>query len=351
MPYNLRGMTEYDLSPELRARIDATLEADERLVLVARPDWWWASPLARFFIIFGAIWVSLLAVMTVCMVNAPDTTEQDYLFLIPFWVVGIGMIVGVLLSRAAGKREAYLITDKRAIALRSKVLFWPLKPDMVKAVEEHRNGYGDIVLGYKSYQINNKPAPDGFVGVPQVREVLAALQAQIKATCAVAYQPVKWQTTELTPEEKRKVARTFGILGVFAALFGSLFFAVGLYMFIQHRQLVQEGMPAVARVVKIVVDYDSDHGKSYFPVVQFTDAAGKSHTVQSSRSNRNLCKGEQLNILYRPSNPQHFEIEGEDATSFSCCSMAVGGIIMLTGGWLFVRMLRQRKRQSAVKES
>ena len=122
-------------------------------------------------------------------------------------------------------------------------------------------------------------------------------------------------------------------------------------MFIQHRQLVQEGMPAVARVVKIVVDYDSDHGKSYFPVVQFADAAGKSHTVQSSRSNRNLCKGEQVNILYRPSNPQHFEIEGEDATTFSCCFMAVGGIIMLAGGWLFVRMLRQRKRQSAVKEA
>ena len=339
------------LTPELRARIDAALETDEHLALVVMPDWWWASPLARFFIIFGAIWVSLLTVMTVCMVNAPDTTEQDYLFLIPFWMVGTGVIVGVLGCRARGRRTVYLITDRRAIVLRSKVLFWPLKPDMVKAVEEHRNGYGDIVLGYKSYQINNKPAPDGFVGVPQVREVLAALQAQIKATCAVAYQPVKWQTTELTPEEKRKAARTFGILGVFAALFGSLFFAVGLYMFIQHRQLVQEGMPAVARVVKIVVDYDSDHGKSYFPVVQFTDAAGKSYTVQSSRSNRNISKGEQVNILYRPSNPQHFEIEGEDATSFSFCFMAVGGIIMLAGGWLVVRMLRHRKRQSAVKAS
>lgn len=339
------------LTPELRARIDAALETDEHLALVVMPDWWWASPLARFFIIFGAIWVSLLTVMTVCMVNAPDTTEQDYLFLIPFWMVGIGVIVGVLGCRARGRRTVYLITDRRAIVLRSKVLFWPLKPDMVKAVEEHRNGYGDIVLGYKSYQINNKPAPDGFVGVPQVREVLAALLAQIKATCAVAYQPVKWQTTELTPEEKRKAARTFGILGVFAALFGSLFFAVGLYMFIQHRQLVQEGVPAEARVVQIVVDYDSDHGNSYFPVVQFTDAAGKSHTVQSSRSNRNISKGEQVNILYRPSNPQHFEIEGEDATSFSFCFMAVGGIIMLAGGWVFVRMLRHRKRQSAVNAS
>ena len=340
------------LTPELRARIDAALEDNEHLVLVAMPNWWWASPAVRFFLIFAAFWVSFLIIGTVGTYSAPDASMQDYLFLIPFWVVGIGLIVGLIICRSRGRRMVYLITDKRAIVLRSKVLFWPLKPDMVKAVEEHRNGYGDIVLGYKSYQMNNEPAPDGFVGVPQVREVLATLQEQIKATCAVKPGPVKWKSTKLTPEEKREVARTFGILGVFATLFGSLFFAVGLYMFIQHRQLVQEGMPAVARVVKIVVDYDSDHGKSYFPVVQFTDAAGKSHTVQSSRSNRNLCKGEQLNILYRPSNPQHFEIEGEDATSFSCCFiMAVGGIIMLAGGWLFVRMLRQRKRQSAVKES
>ncbi|MBE6434812.1 MAG: hypothetical protein E7030_01230, partial [Akkermansiaceae bacterium] len=246
------------LTPELRARIDAALEDNEHLVLVAMPNWWWASPAVRFFLIFAAFWVSFLIIGTVGTYSAPDASMQDYLFLIPFWVVGIGMIVGLIICRSRGRRMVYLITDKRAIVLRSKVLFWPLKPDMVKAVEEYRNGYGDIVLGYKSYQINNKPAPDGFVGVPQVREVLAALQAQIKATCAVAYQPVKWQTTELTPEEKREAARTFGILGVFATLFGSLFFAVGLYMFIQHRQLVQEGMPAVARVVKIVVDYDSD---------------------------------------------------------------------------------------------
>ena len=344
-------MDRETLTPELRARIDATLETDERLVLVAKPDWWWASPAVRFFIIFGSVWVSLLTVMMVCMFNAPDTTVTDYLFMIPFWVVGMGVIVGVLCCRVRGKRTVYLITDKRAIVLRSKVLFWPLKPDMVKALEENRNGYGDIVLGYKSYQVNNKPAPDGFVGVPQVREVFAALQAQIKATCAVEPLPVKWQTTELTPEEKRTSTRTFAIIGGFVTIFGALFFALGLYMFMQHCQLEQEGVWTDARVVKIVVDYDSDHGKSYFPVVQYTDAAGKSHTVQSSRSNRNLCKGEQLNILYRPSNPQHFEIEGEDATSFSCCFMAVGGIIMLAGGWLFVRMLRQRKRQSAVKES
>ncbi len=338
------------LTPELRARIDAALESNEHLVLVAMPNWWLASPAVRFFLIFAAIWVTVLIIGTVGTYSAPDTSMQDYLFLLPFWVVGIGMVVGLFISRARGRRMVYLITDKRAIVLRSKVLFWPLKPDMVKAVVEHRNGYGDIVLGYKSYQMNNKPAPDGFVGVPQVREVLAALHAQIKATCAVKPRPVKWRCTALSPEEERKNARNGAFVGAFGVILGALFFSLGLYMFMQHRQLIQEGVWTEATVVKIAVDYDADHGTSYFPVVQFADTAGKSHTVQSSWSNENIRRGQQVRVLYRPSNPRHFEMEEENDTPLSCCFMGVGGLIMVAGGYFGWRMLRRRNRLTSVKE-
>lgn len=332
------------LTPELRARIDAALEDNEHLVLVAMPNWWLASPAVRFFFIFAAFWVTILIIGTVAMYSAPDTSMQDYLFLIPFWVVGIGLIVGLIICRSRGRRMVYLITDKRAIVLRSKVLFWPLKPDMVKAAEEHRNGYGDIVLGYKSYQMNNEPAPDGFVGVPQVREVLATLQEQIKATCAVKPGPVKWKSTKLSAEEERKIARRGAFIGAIAVVFGALFFSLGLYMFLQHRQLEQEGVWTVAKVVNIAVDDDSDHGVAYFPVVQFTDAEGKSHTVQSSRSNENIRKGQQVNVLYRPSNPQHLAMEGENDTPLACCFMGVGALIIVAGGCLWGRMLRRRNR-------
>ncbi len=331
------------LTPELRTRVDATLERDERLVLLAMPDWWWASPGVRFFILFDAFWLLFISIATLSMYHDPETSVQEYLFLSPFWVVGIGILVGILIARAKGKRTAYLITDRRAIVLRNKALFWPLKPDMVKAVNEHKNGYGDIVLGYKSYQVNNEPAPDGFVGVPQVREVLAALQAQIKATCAVEPRPVKWSNEETAPEPKKY---KIGCVGMFFAVWGGLFFAVGLYIFLQHHQLEQEGVWAEAVVVKIVIDHDAEDGDSYFPVVQFTDAAGKSRTVQSTWSNKRISKGDKVNVLYRPGNPQHLEIEGENKAFMAYIFMGIGGGVWVMIAWFCIRAWRRGKHKT-----
>lgn len=333
------------LTPKLRARIDAVLEPDERLVLVAMPDWWWASPCVRFFIIFDAFWLLFISIATLSMYHDPETSVQEYLFLSPFWVVGVGIFVGILRARAEGKRTAYLITDRRAVVLRSKVLFWPLKPDMVKAADEHKNGYGDIVLGYKSYQVNGENAPDGFVGVPQVREVLAALQAQIKATCAVAPHPVNWRTKAAAPgPEKHKM----GCVGLFFTVWGALFFVLGLYVFLQHYQLEQEGVWAEAAVVKIVVEHDAEDGDSYFPVVQFTDAAGKSHTVQSTWSNKRISKGDKINVLYSPGNPQHLEIEGENKAFMACVFMGIGGGVLVAVAWFFIRGWRRGKHKTTV---
>lgn len=351
MPYNLCGMTEYDLSPKLRERIDAALEDTENLVLVTFPRWSWGNPTVLLFIVFGVFWLTIVSLATVSMVTEPSIGGFECLFMIPFWVVGVGIVAGLLIYRARVLRTVYLITDKRAVVLRPsaffrpKVLFWPLKPDMVKAVNERRGGYGDIVLGYKSYQVNNQPAPDGLLNVPEVRRVLSILQEQLHASGEDIAQLPMPQSAVSTPAEVKKNARVKCLMGVLFACFGAVFCGAGIMMHVQQQEVLQHGVKTEATVVKLHRSEDSDGNTSYFPVVQFTDANGQELTVRGTWSNCNVSKGDKVSIIYLPSRPDDFEIEGHENPLLPYAFIIMGGVVVVVGIGFFIYGLIVRKKQ------
>ena len=338
------------LSPLMRERIDAAMMKDERMSALYRPRWSWFAPEVMSTIFFAAVWLSFVIAFTFFLGGGEG---MPMLLLLPFWLVGIGMVVGVLVHRARVLRTVYLITDRRAIVLRPswrftpQVVAWPLSPNMVKEYKERSHGVGDIVLGYKNYEVNDRPAPDGFLHVPNVREVYDMLLRQIGTDSAEMPEAEPQQVASLLNGHQGNMPQKHpGCAGIVFLVMGSLFFGLGLFFYTSESDLEERGIQTEATVVKMVRS-ESGKSTSYFPVVKFKDEQGKEHKVKSSHSSSELDVGDKVSLRYLPEDPQEIDIAGDSSTLLYIMFMAFGGIAQLIG--LAMMVTGQWKKQAAAR--
>lgn len=169
--------------------INEILHEGEEVILIAHPEWKWTSLNVLGLLIFTILWLGFIAAFTMMMRLDEDVTFEVF-FTTPFWLIGIGLIVGMFWNRRRMRHTRYLITTQRAVILRpnafnfrTRVISFALAKNMVKKVVEHKNGFGDIVLGYRDYEVNGRPAAEGFISVPEVQRVHEILREQIAAAC------------------------------------------------------------------------------------------------------------------------------------------------------------------------
>lgn len=341
-------MTE-PLSPLMRERIDAAMMKDERMCAMFSPRWSWFMPEVMSALFFATIWLSFVVAFTFFFCGDGVTL----LFMVPFWLVGIGMVVGVLVYRARVLRTMYLITDRRAVVLRPswrfvpQVVSWPLSENMVKEYKERAHGVGDIVLGYKNYEVNDRPAPDGFLHVPNVREVYDMLLRQIGTDSAEMPEAEPQQMAPLLNGHRGNMPQKHpGCVGIVFLVMGSLFFGLGLFFYTGESDLEERGIQTEAIVVKMVRS-ESGKSTSYFPVVKFKDEQGKEHKVKSSHSSSELDVGDKVSLRYLPEDPQEIDIAGDSSTLLYIMFMAFGGIAQLIG--LAMMVTGQWKKQAAAR--
>lgn len=206
---------------------------------------WYVRPLGRFS---AAEWRSVLLVMSgfcagglLFLVLLLGGQEQGGLmtavavFVLVWLVLGLVIPFLILLNR---RRGVYAVTNRHAVVLKSRlplpgreVALYPLASNMVVEVVERADGSGDIVLAYESTSPDalGKRPPKGFLRVPQLEPVLAALQQAAAAfpprTDAEHSRYVSWSDprNSLRPAEKGvKVLSVVMLLLGSAALYGGL---------------------------------------------------------------------------------------------------------------------------------
>lgn len=226
------------LTPAERQLLQQSLSSGEQIL-------WYVRPLVRFSV---AEWRSVLLVMSgfcagglLFLVLLLGGQEQDGLmaavavFVLIWLALGLVIPLLILLNR---RRDVYAVTNRHAVVLKSRlplpgceVALYPLASNMVVEVVERTNGSGDIVLAYESSSPDalGKRPPKGFLRVPRLEPVLAALQQ-----AAAAYSPrtdaehsryVSWSDprNSLRPAEKGvKVLSVVMLLLGSAALYGGL---------------------------------------------------------------------------------------------------------------------------------
>lgn len=226
------------LTPAERHLLQRSLSSGEQIL-------WYVRPQGSFS---GAERRSMLLVMSgfcagglLFLVLLLGGQEQDSLmtavavFVLVWLVLGLLIPFLILLNR---RRDVYAVTNLHAVVLKSRMplpgreaSLYPLASNMVVEVVERANGSGDIVLAYESASPNalGKRPPKGFLRVPHLEPVLAALQQAAAAfpprTDAEHSRYVSWSDprNSLRPAEKGvKVLAVVMLLMGSAALYGGL---------------------------------------------------------------------------------------------------------------------------------
>jgi len=140
-----------------------------------------------------------------------------------------------------------------------------------------------------------------------------------------------------------------GIGAIFTPI-GLIFAAIGGWFFVQDRQLAADGLRAEGYVIEVVVSRDSDGSSSYKPVVEFTDAEGRTHRFTSSISSSPPAHspGERVEVIYSPADPNEAMIDSFiDRHLFPLVFGGLGALFACIGIALILVHLR---RQRAVAE-
>ena len=174
------------LPPSLRDQVNAELQSGERITWLDQPI---AARLARTSIpavLFGIPWTAF-AIFWVVMASKGVSQSHNAgafqffpLFGVPFILVGFGMLSSPYWAARSGRRTVYLLTDRRAIVLRTN-FFGSVNVRSFEAStltdlqrNQNRDGSGDLIFAQdlrsgsrgREYTVNI-----GFLAVRDVKNV------------------------------------------------------------------------------------------------------------------------------------------------------------------------------------
>ena len=183
-------LNDTDFSLQDRERVERELDSNEELLLACKPALSLWKPGYAYRMFFATLWngflFGLIGGMVVTHLDAAEFLEHLlplsllFIFLLPFYLIGIGFIISPWWERENDRRTVYVLTSRRALVLRPSTFRrqptcrqFPLSFDMIKEVKEHRNGRGDIILEYDEHHGKNGVSlmPVGFLHVDNVREL------------------------------------------------------------------------------------------------------------------------------------------------------------------------------------
>jgi len=138
---------------------------------------WKKLPIA----LFGIPWTAHTLFFTFqWMEHAPSVDIAFLLFMIPFFVVGFGMLLSPCWAHCNARHSAYLITDRRAIVF---TRVWPgditvrsFEPKCLTDLRrtQHADGSGDLVFTQDSQRDSDGDRRSTAVGFLATRDVKAA---------------------------------------------------------------------------------------------------------------------------------------------------------------------------------
>lgn len=324
------------MNTALQQRLRTVLHPHEDAVLLVHPMWKWLNAETILPVVVGAFWTFIIYKIS-ADAFAPAWREGQWgvlLFLLPFWLIGGGTLLSPLWKRYRVLHTVYVVTQKRAIVLqpsalllRPETLTWWLDNQLVKEVTANPDGSGNIVFEYKRVHTKHgyKDVPVGFISVPEVDRVYSILKQQIETGNSPQQIGSEWAIAPaVNPPEPQA---SWKMMLVFVAI-GLGIFLTGSFKSYESYQLMQHGVDTDATVVDMEYRKVKRKQREY-PIVQFTDEQGRSHTVTSKQHTCDIEEGFTLPIRYLPHNPAEFYFPSQGAPHKKHLLLTAFGFICL----------------------
>ncbi|MCP4710062.1 MAG: PH domain-containing protein [Planctomycetes bacterium] len=167
---------------DLQMILDGEVDKDEELI-------WQGQPNPKRFllftipiVIFGVIWTGMLIFMLTMALGFGNGGPGMLilLFLIPFFLVGAGMLSSPYWAMRASKKTIYAVTDKRAIIIKKgwSTRIQSVRPEKLVNISKRIRGDGSGDLIFSQCTVYSRDSSGdlrvsnvGFYGVEQVNEV------------------------------------------------------------------------------------------------------------------------------------------------------------------------------------
>jgi hypothetical protein len=141
----------------------------------------------------------------------------------------------------------------------------------------------------------------------------------------------------LRPVRKKTCDPLFGghAMGIIFLCVGLLLVGLHFYNQSAHQQLLDTGTRAEATVVN-VIRRDTGSGRKhhtyYYPVIRFTDTAGKVQLIEmTTDAGAGMKPGDSVSIVYAPGNPKKMDLAQPLHTSGTFILAIAGSICALAG--------------------
>ena len=133
---------------------------------------------------------------------------------------------------------------------------------------------------------------------------------------------------------------------IFAAVFGG----IGIGFYVSTNNIVNNGVQTEGIVIENRASYDSDGGRTYTPVVEFTLGSGETHIASPNMSTSppSYSEGDPIRIAYFPETPDNIIINTPFWTFwFPMIFISVGGI----AGLIFLVLVVSKVKRSRSRET
>lgn len=199
MQLGQRDMIDPSIPRQLQDLIDRELERGEKIVWSALPKpRYFTGPSAGLFVFaipwtaFSVFWMASAAGFKIPQFNQGG--DLFPLFGIPFFLIGIGMLLSPLWNYRRQLKTVYLITDRRAITIDGGRTFTirSYLPENLTDVfrREHSDGTGDVIITRTAWKDSDgdKQMQDlGFLRVADAKSVETLLKAMAGQLPAAEY--------------------------------------------------------------------------------------------------------------------------------------------------------------------
>lgn len=358
------------LSVQEYARVQAALPEGEQPVLVVKPSTAVHKGWAALLCLAGAVMLGMLV--------RGGLGLQEYCWVLvlcglPIWAAAGCLCVAPLCHKWRMARTLYVLTERRAMVLepvtprRERVVSFPLRPNVILQVQKRAGGYGDIIFAWElrwclGLRVCSPVHPVGFMAVPQVERVAQMLADGVAAVPAEAVLPPVEGVQPLPMKRGRaRFAPPLQELFVWAGMavcgFSCLLQLTAAHYLPREMAFGRLAETTYATVLSLRTEesfWNSPASEpvrvrtgkhagrkvfiSYYPTVQFADAAGQRHTIElsSPQNPRHFRPGAKVTVRYDRLNPQRVspgrtKRGGTLACVLSCIFYLVGGSLIAAG--------------------